>query len=103
MFSMVLKSFMHIAAVVVATSNTFAQCGTERWPVKISTDADARLVTGPIPATIAQLRSFPAPRPLPQANRIAPVEDTLYTLTATLIAVKAEDDDDYHLVLSDEG
>jgi hypothetical protein len=80
-----------------------AQCGTDRWPVKTSADPDASLVSRQVvPTTIAYLRSIPAPRPLPQTARLAPVEETIYSVTATLIAFKSDSDSDYHLVLSDE-
>jgi hypothetical protein len=80
-----------------------AQCGIDRWPVKTAADPDASLVSRQVvPTTIAYLRSIPAPRPLPQTTRIAPVEQTIYSVTATLIAFKADDDFDYHLVLSDD-
>src|SRR5947209_13868706 len=92
--------FAAAAAAIAAGAN--AQCGVERWPVKTTTDSDAQYVSrAAVPATINQLRNLSAPRPLPQSNRIAPVEETVYSVTATLTAVKAEDDSDYELVLSD--
>ncbi len=95
-----------LAVVVVSTwlsGTAFGQCGTERWPVKIGTDADASKVNtaAVLPTTIAALRSIPAPRPLPQSQRMSPVETTVYSVTATLTDFKLEDDSDYHLVLSD--
>jgi hypothetical protein len=89
--------------VFMSAISLHAQCGIERWPVKVTSDADASAVSRLVfPTTIASLRSIPPPRPLPQANRVAPTEETIYSVTATLIAFKAEDDSDYHLVLSDE-
>lgn len=94
-------AFAGVLLISIATAN--AQCGVERWPVKTATDGDAQYVSrAALSTTIAQLRSFPAPRPLPQASRLAPVEETIYSVIATLTAVKAESDSDYHLVLSDE-
>src|SRR3954451_14437573 len=91
------------AVSLVTAMSLHAQCGNDRWPVKTTTDPDASLVSRQVvPTTIAYLRSIPAPRPLPQANRVAPVEETIYSVTATLIAFKADDDSDYHLVLADE-
>jgi hypothetical protein len=91
------------ALVLLSAMSLHAQCGIDRWPVKTASDPDASLVSRQVvPTTIAYLRSIPAPRPLPQANRIAPVEQTIYSVTATLTAFKADDDSDYHLVLSDE-
>ena len=61
-----------------------AQCGIERWPVKVTSDADASLVSGLVfPTTIASLRSIPAPRPLPQAN-LAP---SFFMVTTALRSV----------------
>ena len=88
--------------VSVSASSAEAQCGVERWPVKTTTDPDAQFVSrAVVPTTIAQLRGLPAPRPLLQSNRIAPVEETLYSVTATLISVQSEGDSDYRLVLAD--
>lgn|GEM_PF-787247 len=97
-------SRMIVCAVSLASAMSLhAQCGTDRWPVKTSTDSDASLVSRlVVPTTIAYLRSIPAPRPLPQMSRVGPVEETIYSVTATLIAFKSDDDSDYHLVLSDE-
>src|SRR5437016_1650888 len=91
-----------ILALLVA-SNSFGDCGVERWPVKTLTDPDVfRVNTGVVPATIVTLRGFSAPRPLPQAARLSPVETTFYSVIATLTDFKRETDGDYHLVLSDE-
>lgn len=91
------------AVSFVSAMSLHAQCGTDRWPVKTGTDPDASLVSRQVvPTTIAYLRSIPAPRPLPQTGRLAPVEETIYSVTATLIAFKSDGDSDYHLVLADE-
>ncbi len=81
-----------------------ADCGTERWAVKVATDPDTRFVNAAVtlPVTIEYLRSLTAPRPLPQNGRVQPVETSVYDVTATLIEYKVEDDGDYHLVLSDQ-
>jgi hypothetical protein len=80
-----------------------AQCGGERWPVKVATDPDAAAVSAaPITATIATLRTFPPMRPLPQDRRVAPIETTTYSVIATLTEYKVDVDGDYHLVLSDD-
>jgi hypothetical protein len=42
-----------------------------------------------------------APGSLPANNRVAPTEDTVYQVHATLTQYKLEADSDYHLVLSD--
>jgi hypothetical protein len=91
-----------IVALLIATV-AFGDCGVERWPVKTLTDPEVfRVNTGVVPATVATLRGYSAPRPLPQAARVSPVETTFYSVTATLTDFKRETDGDYHLVLSDE-
>jgi hypothetical protein len=91
-------------SAVISLGNTLAACPVERGPVKTVTDPQAsqvRLV--PIPATIESLHSIPTtPRPLPQDARIAPVETTIYSVTATLIAFRLTPQAEIQLVLSDE-
>ena len=87
-------------------SNRFAatgSCGVERWSVKTGTDADRAKITlqSTTPTTIAALTGLTAPGTLPADNRVAPTEDTVYQLHATLTQYKLEADSDYHLVLSD--
>lgn len=78
------------------------RCGVERWPVKTLSDGDAgRVDFSPIPATVAQLRSLPAPGSLPQSSRIAPTELTVYSVTANVVKFKLEGDRDFHVVISD--
>ncbi len=79
--------------------------GVERWPVKTGVDAQASLVASTaVAATIADLVALPAPADPDQIpDRLAPTEDTLYTVTATLTAYKLEQDGDYHLVIADPG
>jgi uncharacterized protein (TIGR03437 family) len=82
----------------------FGQCGEERWPVKIGTDADSKLVNlnNIVSSTIASLSALPAPSDLPESSRVQPTETTVFLLNATLTEFKFEtDDSDYHLVLSD--
>jgi len=81
----------------------FGDCGVERWPVKVGSDPDAVLVNSlvAVPTTIEYLRSLAAPRPLPQMGRVSPTETTVFDVSARLVAFKAEDDGDYHLVLAD--
>jgi hypothetical protein len=78
-------------------------CGIERWPVKVGTDQDAAKVdlTAAQPTTIAHLAGLTPPAVLPQAARMAPVEMTVYQVTATLREYKLEADSDVHLVLTD--
>jgi len=99
---MICRTLFVIFLMTAAASAAEAQCGIERWPVKTATDSDSQYVSrAAVPTTIAQLRAIQSPRPLLQANRMAPVEETIYSVTATLIAVKSEEDSDYRLVLAD--
>lgn len=87
----------------VLSSPIFAQCGVERWSVKTGTDADAGLVnlSSSSSTTIATMRGWPAPSPIPANNRVAPYETTQWVLNATLMQYKLEGDSDYHLVIQD--
>ena len=79
------------------------ECGVERWSVKTGTDEDASLVNlAPVtPTSIATMRSWTAPSSLPASNRLAPYETTNWTVTATLLKFKREEDSDYHIVIAD--
>jgi Bacterial Ig domain len=87
----------------LANPGLLPACGVERWSVKTGTDADAGLVnlSSTSPNTIATMRSWTAPNPIPANNRVAPYETTVWVLNATLTVYKLETDQDYHLVLSD--
>ena len=84
------------------------RCGKERWSVKTGTDSGAGGVdlANPQPATISQLISLPAPRPLPADTRFSPTENTVFAVNAILTDYKIETgatgDSDYHLVLMDD-
>ena len=81
---------------------TRSGCGVERWAVKTGSDPDVGLInTTPKAATIAALTALPAPKALPPAHRIAPVETTTYIVHAVLTGFKLEGDSDYHLVIAD--
>ncbi len=83
----------------IATPN----CGVERWAVKTGTDADASSVNQASQSTtIATMRSWTPPSPIPANNRVSPYETNLVTVNATLLEYKFEDDSDYHLVLQDQ-
>jgi hypothetical protein len=74
--------------------------GTESlWDVKIGTDPEARLVNRrPVPTTVAWLTSQP-----PSTDyRVAPLEYSVYTVTATLTRVHEEHDLDEHLNIQDD-
>lgn len=95
--------FVFALLSLVATLSVRAQCSGVRWPVKVASDVDAQSISPVvIPTTIAFLRTIPAVRPLPQDSRVAPVEKTMYSVTATLIEYRVAENGDAELVLSDQ-
>ncbi len=90
------------SATVAPGSDLQPACGEERWPVKTLTDNDAGLITfAPAPASVDELRSMPAPQALPEQSRNAPIELTVYSVTAQAIEFKQEDDRDIHLIIAE--
>src|ERR1700732_4830352 len=85
-------------------SQALGQCGVERWSVKTGTDSGGSSIdlTSSTPTTIGNLISLSAPHPIPVDTRISPTETTSWTINATLIGYKVENDSDYHLVISDD-
>ncbi|HET6842104.1 MAG TPA: hypothetical protein VFK06_10510 [Candidatus Angelobacter sp.] len=92
-----------IAVLLALPLNLAAQCGVERESVKTGTDPDAGLVNlnSPTNTTIANMRAFAMPNPIPPNNRVAPAETTVWVINATLTLFKLESDSDYHLVIQD--
>src|SRR5882724_7056737 len=104
MMSCVRRSLLFLGVVLFLVPATlFAQCGVERWSVKTGTDADKGLVNvgSSTSTTIATMRGWPTPSPIPANNRVIPYETTQWVLNATLTQYKLESDSDYHLVLQD--
>ena len=90
------------APVETAIPNAGVHCGTERWPVKTLSDSDTGSVDfTPVATTVSDLRSIPAPATLPDASRTAPTELTVYTVTASAVEFKLEEDRDVHLVIAE--
>ncbi|MDQ1639117.1 MAG: hypothetical protein QOF62_2456 [Pyrinomonadaceae bacterium] len=91
------------AALLFLPARTFAQCGGERWSVKIGSDPDAGLVnlSNPTPTTLAALTALAAPNPIPDNKRVQPTETTVWVITATLKQYQKQADSDYHLLLID--
>ena len=78
-------------------------CGVERWSVKAGTDSSIGSVNlnSATPTTVALLRAFPSPSPIPANSRVAPAETTQWVINGTLIEYKLESDSDYHVVFQD--
>ena len=90
--------------MLLASGSAAFACGTERWPVKVATDRDARKVTTqPQVTTIAQLISIAAPAhpESRRSSRFAPTELTTFQIKGILTVIKKETDQDYHLVIAD--
>src|SRR6267143_2003210 len=94
-----------LAACFALSVPPASACGKERWLVKTVTDKDAAKVQeAPTPGTINQLRQTPAPiNPnLRPDSRYSPTELTTYEVTGYITLIKAEADQDYHIVLADD-
>ena len=92
-----------LASLLWLSRPAVAQCGGERWPVKIGTDTNAGQVNlnSPKATTIANLISITAPQSLPDNSRIQPTETNVYVLNAILKRYVRNYDSDYHLVIAD--
>src|SRR5207302_1903577 len=91
------------AGFILSPTSIWSQCGVERWSVKTGTDPDASKVNlnSPTSTTIASMRAFTAPSPIPANHRVSPAETTVWVINATLTEYKLESDSDYHLVIQD--
>jgi hypothetical protein len=91
-----------IAAPFHGQATCGTHCGTERWPVKTLTDADAGHVNfTSVGTTVAHLRGLAVPASRPADARVAPTEVTMFRISAILIGWKLEGDRDMHLVIAD--
>jgi hypothetical protein len=78
-------------------ARTTTKCGVERWTAK--TLKDKPVLHSVQTRTIAQLIAVPKPSPLPATR--APFEFNVFKVTAKVTKILAEDDGDFHLVISD--
>jgi hypothetical protein len=84
----------------VAQREAPTQCGFERWDVKTLTDPAAELVNlTRSSATVEQLAALPVPAEFSRGAERLPSEFQTYTVQATLVEFKEEDDNDIHLVI----
>jgi hypothetical protein len=96
----------YIISILLLSTCLFAECGTERWPIKTLQDP-AVMQAGidgmaHVNATVDQLRALPRPRRLYEIKRSSPVENTIYTVPALLIGFMLEHDLDFHVVIADQ-
>jgi Bacterial Ig domain len=103
MRALFLKGILVVFLLATAMPRLLLGCGVERWSVKTGSDADAGSVNlgSQSSNTIATMRGWPVPSPIPPNNRVSPYETTVWVLNATLTQFKSETDQDYHLVLTD--
>lgn len=90
--------FLFIAAALCS-----ADCGVERWAVKVGTDSDALKVSpNPDPSTIGKLVSLKTPivgrKTVPRSSQ----EQFEVVIPATITAYKEETDSDIHLAIKDD-
>ncbi len=84
----------------LAQGDAPTQCGVERWDVKTLTDPVADQVNlTPVPATVEQLTALQVPAEFSRDAARLPSEFQMYTVQATLMEFKEEDDNDIHLVI----
>jgi hypothetical protein len=81
--------------------------GTERWAVKLATDPDAANIdrTNIRDATVSDLNQLPQLRGnVPAGDNETRLEEerVVYRVSGRLVLFKFEDDDDYHLVITDD-
>ncbi len=110
-------AYIGVAAPAAAELLALVKPGVERWQVKTGQDDDASkvgIVSGTqgrviVDTTIDELNQVPRPASMPDIRkrystpRVAPVEITIWRVTAQITAVKNEDDGDLHLVLQGAG
>src|SRR5260370_38936852 len=90
--------------LILFPTQTFPQCGVERWSVKTGTDQDASLLNlgSKTSTTISNLALLPAPNPILDDRRVQPTETTVWVLNATLKKFERAYDSAYHMVLADD-
>jgi hypothetical protein len=98
-----------VAAVLIVVTSTTAgarvgahariECGVERWTVKTLQDRPVLLPARTV--TLRYLVTRPAPSDLPTTR--LPFERHIFRVVAAVTLVRAEDDQDFHLVLRDQG
>jgi hypothetical protein len=79
-----------------------AQCGFERWPVKILTDQDRQLVDfSPVDETVSALNDLKPHDTYPYDRRLRNEELRVYRVRARLVEMHDEADSDLHLVIAE--
>lgn len=92
-----------LVVFLFASINLHAQCGVERWSIKVGNDSQAPSISlGTwVSSTIYNFHQSTRPASIPSNSRVSPRETTQYSLSGTLKKYKRESDSDYHLVIQD--
>jgi hypothetical protein len=92
-----------LVVFLFASINLHAQCGVERWSIKVGNDSQAPSINlgSYVSSTIYNFHQSTRPSSIPSNSRVAPRETTQYSLSGTLKKYKRESDSDYHLVIQD--
>jgi hypothetical protein len=96
-----------VASGIPAYANAVTCGATERWFVKVGTDPDAGLVdlNTIVPTTVEKLNALDKLQPsVPHGNNTFRLEQerVVYQVSGRLVLFKDEDDNDYHLVITDD-
>ena len=92
----VLVSFFLLAVPLSA-------CRTERLPVAVGKDKNARLIDSlPQSTTVQTLVGLPRPRKYPNNSRLGATELTTWEIRAAILNFKLDVNGDYHVVVGDK-
>ncbi len=103
-----LITLLVLTLILCSTTLIYAQCGgTERWFVKVGTDPDAVKIdlNTIIPISVQGLNNLPKLQgTVPRGdNKIRlDAETVVYQVKGRLVLFKFEDDNDFHLVITDD-
>ena len=100
-FISVVSHLLFFALILLSSTVTNAQCGSERWNVKTLNDGEAGdVIFTPVSSTIHKQLAFPKPAYHENNPRDA-TEKKVYKINCKLVKYKVEDDSDWHLVVQD--
>ena len=97
----VAKIHLAVATLLVVSNCIEAQCGTERWPVKILEDSEAPQINfTPRNSTVKKQLAFFKPD-YHEDNPRDTTEKQVYRIKCKLVKYMQEKDSDWHLVVQD--
>jgi hypothetical protein len=90
-----------LALILLLNKDVYAQCGSERWDIKILNAAEvADIIFTPTSSTVHKQLAFPKPAYHENNPRDA-TEKKVYRINCKLVKYKVENDSDWHLVVQD--